>query len=181
LLPYIGSKILVRSIIAILQTSLIVMTISIAFPAPISTLIPWTLGLFITNLCTLVSSICLGLLLSTFVTNGNAANNALPLIMIPQIIFSGVLFDLDGISTQLSWLMLSRWSVSAYGTLVDVNAMIPRAIVVAGYPPLPQPIQPNLSYDPTWTKLGLDWGVLLLNAMIYLVIALYLQKRKDVV
>ena len=101
--------------------------------------------------------------------------------MIPQIIFSGVLFDLDGISTQLSWLMLSRWSVSAYGTLVDVNGMIPSATIVPGYPPLPQPIQPNLSYDPTWAKLGLDWGVLLLSAMIYFVIALYLQKRKDVV
>jgi ABC transport system ATP-binding/permease protein len=181
LLPYLGSKILVRSGIAIVQTSLLVMAISIAFPSPISHLIPWTIGLFITNFCTLISSICLGLLLSTFVTNENEANNSLPLIMIPQIIFSGVLFDLDGISTQISWLMLSRWSVSAYGTLVDVNAMIPGSIIIPGQPPIPQPIQPNLIYAPTWEKLGLDWGALLLSAMIYLVIALYLQKHKDVV
>jgi ABC transport system ATP-binding/permease protein len=181
LLPYLGSKILVRSGIAIVQTSLLVMAIAIAFPAPISPLLPWAVGLFITNFCTLISSICLGLLLSTFVTNENEANNSLPLIMIPQIIFSGVLFDLDGISTQISWLMLSRWSVSAYGTLVDVNAMIPSAIIIPGQPPIPQPIQPNLIYAPTWEKLGLDWGALLLSAMIYLVIALYLQKRKDVV
>jgi ABC transport system ATP-binding/permease protein len=181
LLPYLGSKILVRSGMAIVQTSLLVMAISIAFPAPISQLIPWTGGLFITNFCTLISSICLGLLLSTFVTNENEANNSLPLIMIPQIIFSGVLFDLDGISTQISWLMLSRWSVSAYGTLVDVNAMIPGSIIIPGQPPIPQPIQPNLIYAPTWEKLGLDWGALLLSAMIYLVIALYLQKHKDVV
>jgi ABC transport system ATP-binding/permease protein len=181
LIPYLGSKILVRSGIAIVQTSLLVVAISIAFPAPISPLLPWTIGLFITNFCTLVSSICLGLLLSTVVTTENEANNALPLIMIPQIIFSGVLFDLDGISTQISWLMLSRWSVSAYGTLVDVNAMIPGAIVIPGQPPMPQPIQANPIYAPTWEKLGLDWGALLLSAMIYLVIALYLQKRKDVV
>jgi ABC transport system ATP-binding/permease protein len=181
LMPYLGSKILVRSSIAIVQTSLLVMAISIAFPAPTSQLLPWTIGLFITNFCTLISSICLGLLLSTFVTNENEANNSLPLIMIPQIIFSGVLFDLDGISTQISWLMLSRWSVSAYGTLVDVNAMIPGSIIIPGQPPIPQPIQPNLIYAPTWEKLGLDWGALLLSAMIYLVIALYLQKRKDVV
>jgi ABC transport system ATP-binding/permease protein len=181
LLPYFGSKILVRSSIAIVQTSLFVMAISIAFPAPSSQLLPWTLGLFITNFCTLISSICLGLLLSSFVTNQNEANNSLPLIMIPQIIFSGVLFDLDGISTQISWLMLSRWSVSAYGTLVDVNAMIPGSIIIPGQPPIPQPIQPNLIYAPTWEKLGLDWGALLLSAMIYLVIAMYLQKHKDVV
>ena len=181
LIPYLGSKILVRSGIAIVQTSLLVVAISIAFPAPISPLLPWTVGLFITNFCTLISSICLGLLLSTIASTENEANNSLPLIMIPQIIFSGVLFDLDGISTQISWLMLSRWSVSAYGTLVDVNAMIPGAIVIPGQAPIPQPIQANLIYAPTWERLGLDWGALLLSAMIYLVIALYLQKRKDVV
>jgi hypothetical protein len=182
LLPYLGSKILVRSSIAILQTSLLVITISIAFPAPISPLLPWILGLFITNFFTLISSICLGLLLSAFVTNENEANNALPLIMIPQIIFSGVLFDLNSISSQLSWLMLSRWSVSAYGTLVDVNAMIPEPIIIpGGLISIPQPIQPDVIYDPTWARLGLDWGILLLSAMIYLVIALYRQKRKDVV
>lgn len=181
LIPYLGSKILVRSGIAIFQTSLLVVAISIAFPAPISPLLPWTVGLFITSFCTLISSICLGLLLSTVVTTENEANNSLPLIMIPQIIFSGVLFDLDGISTQISWLMLSRWSVSAYGTLVDVNAMIPGAIIIPGQAPIPQPIQANLIYAPTWEKLGLDWGALLLSGMVYLVIALYLQKRKDVV
>jgi ABC transport system ATP-binding/permease protein len=181
LLPYFGSKLLVRSSIALLQTILLVIAILICFPAPDSPLLPWSLGLAISNFCTLISSICLGLLLSTFVTNENAANNALPLMMIPQIIFSGVLFDLDGISTKMSWLMLSRWSVSAYGTLVDVNAMIPQPIVLPGLPPILQPIQPNPSYDSTWEKLGFDWGILLLSAMIYLVIALYLQKRKDVI
>jgi ABC transport system ATP-binding/permease protein len=182
LLSYLGSKILVRSIIAILQTSLLVIAISIAFPAPKSQLLPWMIGLFITNFCTLIGSICLGLMLSAFVTNENEANNALPLIMIPQIIFSGVLFDLEGISNQISWLMLSRWSVSAYGSLVDVNAMIPSSIIMPEHlRSMPQPIQPDHIYDPTWQKLGLDWGILLLSAMIYLVIALYLQKRKDVV
>ena len=181
LVAYLGSKILVRSSIAILQTILIVATISIAFPAPSWHLLPWSLGLFITNFCTLLSSICLGLLLSTVVSTENEANNALPLLMIPQIIFSGVLFDLAGISNQMSWLMLSRWSVSAYGTLVDVNAMIPAPMTIPGQPPIPQPIQPNAVYNSTWDRLGLDWGILLLSAMIYLVIALYLQKRKDVV
>jgi ABC transport system ATP-binding/permease protein len=181
LMPYFGSKLLVRSSIAILQTILLVTTILICFPSPSSQLLPWSLGLAMTNFFTLLSSICLGLLLSTFVTNENAANNALPLVMIPQIIFSGVLFDLDGLSTQISWLMLSRWSVSAYGTLIDVNGMIPKPLTIPGQPSIPLPIQPNPIYDSTWERLGIDWGILLLTAMIYVVIALYLQKRKDAI
>ncbi len=181
LLPYFGSKLLVRSSIAILQTILLVTAILICFPSPNSPLLPWYLGLAISNFCTLFSSICLGLLLSTFVTNENAANNALPLMMIPQIIFSGVLFDLDGLSDRISWLMLSRWSVSAYSTLIDVNRMIPPPILIPGQPPIPMPIQPNHTYDSTWERLGLDWGILVFTAMIYVVIALYLQKRKDVI
>jgi ABC transport system ATP-binding/permease protein len=181
LLPYLGSKLLVRSSIAILQTILLVAAILICFPAPNSHLLPWSLGLIGTNFLTLLSSICLGLLLSTFVTNENAANNALPLIMIPQIIFSGVLFDLDGLSTQISWLMLSRWSVGAYGTLIDVNGMIPKPITIPGQPAIPLPIQPNPNYAATWERLGLDWGVLLLTSTLYVLIALYLQKRKDVI
>jgi hypothetical protein len=64
-------------------------------------------------------------MLSAFVRHENEANNTLPLVMIPQIIFSGALFDLEGLSSKISWLMLSRWSVGAYGSLIDVNAMVP--------------------------------------------------------
>jgi ABC-type multidrug transport system permease subunit len=46
---------------------------------------------------------------------------------------------------------------------------------------MPLPIQPNPIYDSTWERLGIDWGILLFTAMIYVVIALYLQKRKDAI
>jgi ABC-type multidrug transport system permease subunit len=137
------------------------------------------ISLVITNFLTLLSSICLGLLLSSIVKNENQANNALPLIMIPQIIFSGVLFNLDGWVKQVSWLMLSRWSVGAYGALVNVNAMIPPPISIPGQAPIPQPIVANAIYDSTWYNVGLSWGILCLSGIVYLGIAFFLQKRKD--
>jgi ABC-type multidrug transport system permease subunit len=181
LFAYIGSKLMVRSVIAIGQTFLLVLTILLCFKSPASHLLPWTIGLAITNFLTLFSSICLGLLLSTFVKNENAANNALPLTMIPQIIFSGVLFDLDRLSEPISWLMLSHWAVRSYGSLVDVNAMIPPATIIPGQPPIPQPMQPQSYYEPTWSHLTTDWAMLLVSGGIYTAIALYLQKRKDII
>jgi ABC-type multidrug transport system ATPase subunit/pSer/pThr/pTyr-binding forkhead associated (FHA) protein/ABC-type multidrug transport system permease subunit len=179
LIPYLSSKLLVRSGIAIGQTLLFAIAIFIGFNSPEAKLLPWTIGLIITNFLMLLSSICLGLLLSSIVKNENQANNALPLIMIPQIIFSGVLFDLDTWVKKVSWFMLSRWSVGAYGTLADVNAMIPAPIAIPSQASIPQPIATNAIYDPTWHNLGLSWGVLCLSGIGYLCITFYRQKRKD--
>lgn len=180
LIAYIGSKLFVRSGIALLQTMLIVIAIALNFQSPESKLLPWILSTGVTTFLTLLSSICLGLLLSTFVKNENEANNALPLIMIPQIIFSGVLFELEGLPAKFAWLLLSRWSVGAYGAIVDVNAMIPPAITIPGHAPIPQPIQASAVYDATWQNLGLNWGVLGASSLVYLAIAFILQKRKDI-
>ncbi|NDJ16995.1 ATP-binding cassette domain-containing protein [Myxacorys almedinensis A] len=181
LLPYLGSKVLIRSGIAAVQTLLLIAAILLSLHSPAPDLLPWVFGLGMTNFLTLFSSLCLGLLLSTVVKTENQANNALPLIMIPQLIFSGILFELQGLPTQLSWLMVSRWSVGAYGALVDVNQMIPEAIQIPGRAPIAQPLQVNAVYDATWQNLGLNWAMLGASAIAYLAIALYLQKRKDVI
>jgi len=178
LLSYLGAKFLIRAALAGLQTVLIVVAILIGFSAPASDLISWPIGLGITTFLTLLASISLGLMLSTFVQNENEANNALPVIMIPQIIFSGVLFELNGLASKLSWLMLSRWSVGAYGALANVNAMVPKLQQIPGGSP-PQPFEPTPVYDATWQNLGLNWGILCLHTVVYLTISLCLQKRKD--
>ena len=180
LLPYIGSKFLIRSSIAIVQTLLIIGPILLWFESPDSQLIFWPIGLAITNFLTLITSISLGLMISAFVKNENAANSTLPLIMIPQLIFSGVLFELEGISSKLSCLMPSRWSVGAYGALVNVNTIIPKLPKIPRSNDLTQPFESNPIYDATWQNLSLNWGMLCLHTVIYLIIALYLQKRKDV-
>ncbi len=130
LFPYLGSKFLIRAGLALVQTLLMVLVILIGFKSPIPDLISWPIGLYITTFLTLLSTLCMGLMISSFVKNESEANNTLPLILLPQIIFSGVLFKLEGLAGKLSWLMLSRWSVGAYGALVNVNAMVPEVAVI---------------------------------------------------
>jgi ABC transport system ATP-binding/permease protein len=180
LFAYLGSKVLIRSIVVIAQTLLLIGTILIAFQAPPINSLFWLVGLLVTNFLTLFASICLGLLISTIVKNENEANNSLPLIMIPQIIFSGVLFDLSGVGEQLSWLMLSHWSVGAYGVLVDVNSLLPQAVQAVGEVAGISEIEPNSFYEPIWQNLVKYWIILGLSALGYLSIASVLQKRKDI-
>jgi len=101
--------------------------------------------------------------------------------LLPQIIFSGVLFKMEGAASKFSWLMLSRWSVGAYGSLVNVNAMVPAPTTLPDGSTLPQPFEPTPVYDPTWENLGLNWGILCVHILVYLMLTLWLQKRKDIV
>lgn len=180
LLPYFSSKLFIRGGLALAQTLLITIVVLLVFKAPESELISWSLGFFITTFLTLLASTSLSLMISSFVKTENEGNGILPLIMIPQIIFSGVLFNLEGWSSKLSWLMLSRWSIGAYGSLADVNAMAPVA-----NPVLPQEIINDIFkvsdvYNPTWDNLGLNWGVLVAHTLIYATVALIVQRRKDI-
>jgi ABC transport system ATP-binding/permease protein len=174
LFPYIGSKIAVRGSINLLQTILMAIAVVLVFKSPESDLIPWYLGFAITTFLTLIASTSLSLMISAWVDNENKGNSLLPLVMIPQIILSGVLFDLEGWSSKLSWLMLSRWSVGAYGAITDVNAIAPTV------PNLEKIFEPSEVYSANWDNLALNWGILLAHTLTYLIVTLIVQKRKDV-
>lgn len=180
LFAYLGSKFFILSGLAVLQTLLMVGVILIAFKSPEPSFISWAMGATITTFLTLMSCISLGLVVSAIVKNSSQANSALPLLLLPQIIFSGVLFKMEGAASKFSWLMLSRWSVGAYGSLVNVNAMVPVATTLPDGSTLPQPFEPTPVYDPTWENLGLNWGILCVHIFVYLMLTLWLQKRKDI-
>jgi ABC transport system ATP-binding/permease protein len=178
ILPYIGSKIAVLSILAILQTLLISLTISLSFKSGSSDLINLQLGIAITTLLTLMASFSLGLLVSSAVANNSQANSALPLLLLPQIIFSGVLFKLEGAGACLSWAMLSRWSIGAYGTIINVNSLLPKALQTNLVKDLPFPT--GLAYKQTLTNLTASWIILVIHICTYLIATSFLQKRKDI-
>jgi ABC-type multidrug transport system ATPase subunit/pSer/pThr/pTyr-binding forkhead associated (FHA) protein len=180
LFAYLGSKVFILSGLAMLQTILMVGVILIAFKSPEPSFISWPVGAGITTFLTLLSCISLGLLVSAIVKNSSQANSALPLLLLPQIIFSGVLFKTEGIASKFSWLMLSRWSVGAYGSLVNVNAMVPAPTTLPDGSTVPQAFEPTPVYDPTWHNLSLNWAILGVHILVYLMLTLWLQKRKDI-
>jgi ABC transport system ATP-binding/permease protein len=176
---YVGSKVSVLAALAILQTILILITVKISFKSNPSGLMNFELGMAITTFLTLGASFSLGLLVSSIASNNSQANSTLPLLLLPQIIFSGVLFDkLEGAGTWLSWAMLSRWSVGAYGTLVNVNGLLPKALQTERLADLPFPT--GLPYKQTFQNLTSSWLILVLHITVYLTITSFLQKKKDI-
>jgi ABC transport system ATP-binding/permease protein len=180
LLPYLGSKVFIHSGLAVLQAVLAMGVILLSFKSPEPNLTSWVVGCGVTTFLTLLASLSFGLMISAFVKNPIQANSTLPLILIPQIVFSGVLFDLDGVARFISWSMISRWSIGAYGSLVNVNAMVPEPPTTPpGMTPIQQPFEAVSTYDASWNNLSLNWEVLCLLSLFYLGITLWRQKAKD--
>jgi ABC transport system ATP-binding/permease protein len=173
IIPYLAAKFSLYSGLALIQSLLITFVIILGFESPPDNLTTWEIGLTITNFLTLMASFCLGIMVSSFAKNSNQANSSLPLILIPQIIFSGVLFELTGITKNFSWLTIGRWSMGAYASLVKVNNMVPESAGIEGV------FTANPSYAATWKNLGLNWQLLLVHSLVYLIVTFWQQKRKD--
>ncbi len=104
---YLFSKIRVLSLVAIVQVGLY--TVICAKWIDVRVPIGW-LGLIL--LATAISGTCLGLLISSAVKRSDYAVAWVPLVIIPQIIFSEFTIDADqfqGISEWLFRLMPARW------------------------------------------------------------------------
>jgi len=124
---YMFSKVAVLGLMALVQSTLflLILSIGIEFPDDAGVLFPSLplLELFITVLLSALASTALGLLISALVGKPNRAFSIVPLILILQIVFAGLIFRIDGPITVLSWLTISRWSLDALGSSIDLTAL----------------------------------------------------------
>lgn len=63
----------------------------------------------------------MSLVISSIVKNSATANTFIPIILIVQIVFSGVLFDMQGAMDALSKLMISKWGIAALAVTTGLN------------------------------------------------------------
>jgi hypothetical protein len=74
--------------------------------------------------------------------------------------------------------MISRWSIAAYGVLVEVEDMIAEAKEQNTFN-FPLPFEDvNQVYQLSINNLLLNWGVLILHSLIYFLLTYWLQKEK---
>ncbi len=76
---------------------------------------------YITILLLMYAADCLGLLISCIVKKEETANVLSPYILIVQLIFSGILFEMKGIANKISYVMISRWGMEGLGSISVIN------------------------------------------------------------
>lgn len=119
---YIFSKFIVQLFLAFLQATLIVSIFqAISGSSEYSLLINSYWDIQIICFLTILSASALGLFISSFVKNSNIAMSIAPLVLVPQLLFSGILFKLEGFTDFISNFILCRWSVEGLGSSLNLN------------------------------------------------------------
>lgn len=79
----------------------------------------FTFTIFITG----YAAAALGLLVSCVAKNADEALRTAPFILIIQLLFSGILFELGSFSEKISYFTISKWSVAALGSIANLNEL----------------------------------------------------------
>lgn len=174
--PYVLSKIVILTLLVIVQSLVLLLLVGLKvhFPAT-GVLLPIWPELFITTVLTALAGLAMGLAISAFASTPDRAISIVPLALIPQIIFAGVIFSLgEGNSLQrlLSWLTISRWAMDAYGTTINLNDLP----LQPGMLRLPNP---PAEYTYTAAHLISRWLILIVYMLACLGLTAWLLKRRD--
>lgn len=124
ILPYMFSKIIVLGLLCFLQTAVLVVAVNAISPFAFwGILMPTALEVYCTLALTSLSGLMIGLALSALASSTDRAMSFIPLILVPQIIFSGTIFPFTGWFTQLlAMLFTSRWSIAALGSSIGLHS-----------------------------------------------------------
>ena len=117
----------------------------------------------------------MGLMISCIVKKEETASVMAPYILIVQLIFSGVLFAMEGAAETVSYAMLSRWGMETLGSISDLNELPLR--IQEAYPLVPH--EADAMFEATSGHLLQGWAVLLGFAVFFLVVGnLFLHRVK---
>jgi ABC-type multidrug transport system ATPase subunit len=124
IVPYILSKVIVMGLFALLQSLLFMVVIGLKVDYPSDgVILPATLEIYVTLVLGTLAAIMLGLWMSAIVPNANTVIYIVFVVLMFQMIFAGVLFDLPGVSQRASVFTLSRWSMEALGASTDIEGL----------------------------------------------------------
>ena len=120
---------------------------------------------YLTLLLGAIDGVALGLALSAAMSNSERVTAFMPLILLPQIILNPVLFY-----TPVSYFLTSGWTVYAMGGIVDINGNLAS---------LGLPEKDSMFYPHNIPGLFVCWFALALIAVVFIGLALFLQRRRD--
>jgi ABC-type multidrug transport system ATPase subunit/pSer/pThr/pTyr-binding forkhead associated (FHA) protein len=127
LLPYVGSKLLVLTLIVGIQCILLFGTMKALHYAGWMNLPPDNVSDSVAQLLTMILTgmvgIALGLLVSAIVKTSEMATSLVPLILIPQILFSGLVGVPQGVSKTIGTVMPATWSFDQLKRLSNLDTV----------------------------------------------------------
>ena len=179
--PYMLSKIVVLGALCFFQSAVFVLLVELGEHFQQGIVLPPILEIYITLTLTALAGLMIGLAISAIVPNADRAISFVPIILLPQVVFSGAIIPLrDWLTQALAMIFPTRWAMVALGSIIGLHAQ-----TVGGDRLLGNDYAYHGTLYSVYTqadalhRLLLAWGALAaLIVALMVVIAIFL-KRKD--
>ena len=123
IMPYMLSKIAVLGVLCLFQSAILVGVVELGEPLQQGIILPPLLETYITLCLTSLAGLMVGLTISAIAPNNDRAISFVPIILIPQVIFSGAIIPLkDWVTQILAVVFPTRWAMAALGSSIGLHA-----------------------------------------------------------
>ncbi len=136
---------------------------------PSGVVLPMPLDLYLTLLLVTFASDMIALLISCIVHKENTAMTVMPFVLIVQLVMSGTLFELKGITSAISWLTISKWGLNGVCAVANTRPALRNEYTFAHM----TGAEPNPG-----TLLGV-WLVLLVFALVCILLSMLFLRLVD--
>ena len=181
IMPYMFSKIVVLGLLCLIQSAILVLVVNAVAPIQQGIILPAVVEVYITMALTSLAGLMIGLALSALAPNNDRAVSLIPVILIPQVIFSGILFQINGPFLQVfSSFFAVRWGMAAAGSSVGIHGDVLGGDSWSYQGTLFPPQTQADAQTAATLHLLLCWFVLVIMIVILGALTAYFLKRKDV-
>lgn len=111
----------------------------------------------------------IAILISSIVRNENTAMTVMPFVLIIQLVMSGTVFHLEGLTEMISYFTLSKWGLDGICAIANTTRSVNNGYLFSGLE----------SCDPKASTLLMVWMILLAYALIYILLSVIVLKRVD--
>jgi ABC-type multidrug transport system ATPase subunit/pSer/pThr/pTyr-binding forkhead associated (FHA) protein len=178
---YVGSKLAVLLGLSIFQAAILVGMLHLwsGFPAR-GVLLPGPLEILVTVLLLTFTAACFGLFLSAVVGREDRIMSVMPVFLILQIVFAGIVFRVTPFAEHpttfgVSLVTFSRWGIEAMGATINMPALW-NALKYGGGQQGELPFR----FSSTPEYLLQNWAILVGFILLSIILTLVALKRQDV-
>jgi energy-coupling factor transporter ATP-binding protein EcfA2 len=159
---YVFSKMMVMTIICAVQSFLLVSVFALVVGLPEKSVMMGSYPEFLlTAFLTALSASAMGIFVSSLFKNADRAMSVAPLLLMPQLLFSGMIFDLSGATKVISVFAACRWSMEGFGSTADLNGISGRN---------------EAFYEVATDHMLMLWGILLAMIVVFSVAAVFVLR-----
>ena len=181
ILPYMFSKVVVLGVLCLFQSAVLTLVVQLGEPLQQGIFLPPLLETYITLALTSLAGLMVGLAISAIAPNNDRAISFVPIILIPQVIFSGAIIALkDWVTQILAAIFPTRWAMAALGSSIGLHADKVGGDKLFGNDyTYHSTLFSIYSQDDAMHRLLLSWAVLVVISLVLMVLIGVFLKRKD--